>query len=145
MTPIKLKSTLRKAGHRVTQSRVVTYKILKDSNQALSPKEAFEKASDMNAPSVDLVSMYRNLNLFVELGLAHRLQDGRYSYCEQESTCQEHPHLHIITSCLSCGSSHEVKSHTQSVCHFADELAKVPIALRKLSQVVIQGLCPACS
>lgn len=145
-----LSQSLKEKKLRLTHPRKKVYEVLLRSGHALSPKEVFEKISAENKEQTDLVSVYRNLSLFSELGIAHRFQDGRYAICKHDHSHEEeedhhHDHVHILINCTKCGRSSEVHSHSDEVCHLAKSLKKYSSPLKEVQTIVIQGICSSCS
>ncbi|WP_241781079.1 Fur family transcriptional regulator [Acidithiobacillus thiooxidans] len=93
---------LRDAGQRVTKLRVAVYRTLLDAEQPLSHPEVQQRLESSIASPVDRVSLYRNLEWLVDIGLAHRITADdrvwRFSARRLEQSNQ-HPHFH----CVSCG------------------------------------------
>lgn len=141
----KLKVALKNENHRITKSRLATYEILEKSQLPLSPKDLFEKATEKGVSSLDLVSVYRNLNLFAQLGLAHKVPNGKYSSCDQTHECDRHPHAHVILTCESCGKVFESDEHSKEICDVINLLKKSSSKkIGSISQVTVQGLCKKC-
>ncbi len=137
----RLRSTMKNQNYRLTQSRKDIYSLLMKSRRSLSAKQVFNELRASSA--TDLVSVYRNLTLFNELGLAHKFQDGSFSICKQDHENQNH--VHFINHCVQCGRKSEVESHDSSICAMAKELKKVSKSLKTFHEIIIQGLCPRCS
>ncbi len=140
---------------RITQARKDIYQLLLNSDHSLSAKEIHSEISgNKKLQDTDMVSIYRNLSLFTDLGLAHRFQDGRYSLCDHESESfhqkthcnpSSHDHIHLINHCTQCGKSSEIKTHSQEICELALEIKKVSSLLKNYKEIIIQGLCAQCS
>jgi|FLYM01.1.fsa_nt_gi Fe2+ or Zn2+ uptake regulation protein len=146
-----LNQSLKDKNLRVTQARLQVFDILSGSRHALSPKEVFEKITHTSKSSTDLVSVYRNLSLFSEIGIAHRFQDGKYSICKHDhlSDHQDHDHeqhqeVHLLINCLKCGRSREIDTHSIEICQLATQLRKFSKPLKELNSIVLQGICQTC-
>ncbi len=142
MTEKEFENTLRTNNHRVTQARKEIFRLLQKSQKSLSPREIFENINSMSG--TDLVSVYRNLTLFQELGLAHRFQDGSFASCLHEHQDHSHRHIHIISHCVKCGQKSEIQSHSEAICSLAEEIGKLSQALSLVNEIVIQGHCINC-
>ncbi len=138
----KLQSTLKEHKHRLTQARKEIYSLLEKSKRSLSAKEIHQQLSD--ASTTDLVSVYRNLSLFNELGLAHKFQDGSFAICKHEDDHADHQHVHFIVHCVECGRKSEIESHSKNVCDIARQLKKVSKPLKTFHEIIIQGHCAQC-
>ena len=134
--------SLKNHNLKLTSARKIVFEALSKSSRALSPKEVFQSVND----KTDLVSVYRNLSLFAEIGVAHRFQDGRYSLCQHEHnhSHDEHPHIHVMTNCLSCGLTKEIHKHSSDLCDIASRMSQYSEPLSGVQSIVLQGLCPDC-
>lgn len=109
-----------------------------DREKTLTLGELQEKMSRGSSP-VDRVSLYRNLQVFLERGLIHRVGPSAYSKCRHQ--CSHHGH--IILSCQECGKNEEVSDHPW-VSQLTRDLGKTRFFADK-SPLWIQGLCRSCS
>ncbi|MCJ8276318.1 MAG: transcriptional repressor [Bdellovibrionales bacterium] len=134
--------SLKSNNLKLTSARKIVFDALSKSSRALSPKEVFQAVND----KTDLVSVYRNLSLFADIGVAHRFQDGRYSLCQHQHDHSKEaaPHIHIITHCLDCGLTREIEKHSSELCDIATKLSKYSAPLSEVTSIVIQGNCPNC-
>lgn len=133
--------SLKNNNLKLTAARKIVFDALSDSSTALSPKELFKQV----AKKTDLVSVYRNLNLFSEIGIAHRFQDGKYTLCQHKHDDRgHHAHVHIIVNCLSCGLTEEINEHSQDICDIASRLKKYSQPLKAFESLVLQGQCSKC-
>ncbi|MBN2680594.1 Fur family transcriptional regulator [Acidithiobacillus montserratensis] len=128
---------LREAGQRVTRLRVAVYKALLEAEQPLSHPEVQQRLENSMESPVDRVSLYRNLEWLVDIGLAHRITADdriwRFSARRQEHS-EQHPHFH----CVSCG---------QVFCLPDSQLAapKLPKDYSVIEmELVVNGLCAHC-
>ncbi len=155
MTDDRLVHQLKEKKLRITQARKDIYQLLLSSDHSLSAKEIhLQIVTQKNDQVTDLVSVYRNLSLFTEMGLAHRFQDGRYSLCDHENhttpekkVCNptSHDHIHLINHCTSCGKSSEIKTHSKEICDLALQIKKVSKLLQNYKEIIIQGQCAECA
>ncbi len=140
---LRLAKAMKENKCRLTQARKEIYSLLESSGHSLTAKEVFTKLN--SASSTDLVSVYRNLTLFNELGLAHKFQDGSFAICQHEEKDEDHQHIHFINHCVECGRKSEVETHNHDICQLAREIKKVSKSLKTVHEIVVQGLCPRCS
>ncbi|MHB8224841.1 Fur family transcriptional regulator [Acidithiobacillus sp.] len=93
---------LRAIGQRITRLRVAVFKTLLEAEQPLSHPEVRQRLEASETGAIDRVSLYRNLEWLVQIGLAHRITADdrvwRFS-ARREETATQHPHFH----CVSCG------------------------------------------
>lgn len=135
MNPLdKLSSLLKNQGYSITRPRTVVFQVLIDAHDALTVAQIIEKSSE-----VDMVSVYRTLQLFEKSGVAHRVWSGFKSKIELSEDFS--PHHHHFT-CSRCGSSVAIKS---------DELERSLHALEtvygfalKQHSVELNGYCNKC-
>ena len=89
-------------------------------------------------PTVDRVSVYRNLNQLKNAGVIHEVDTNRYVLCEHE--CEVH--AHILLFCERCRRHVEPHDHRQIESLFA---ALAPFRFFSLkAPVFLQGVCREC-
>jgi Fur family ferric uptake transcriptional regulator len=93
---------LRQNNHKLTRPRQVVLDIVTQANQHLTPAEIYHKAK-LKYPHLGLTTVYRTLDLLVELGYVQRihLDAGCHSYAPM---ARQHAH-HLI--CSNCGRTEE--------------------------------------
>ena len=128
---------LRAQGHRLTPQRDMILLAVHDAGGHVSAEEVHQQVLAQN-PQVDLSTVYRTLELLMEMGIVYRsdMGDGtsRYELAEEEM------HHHLV--CRRCGQvidlSHDVleplEERLLADCGFAADL----------KHVVFQGLCETC-
>lgn len=89
---------LREAGLRATGTRL---DILRALAAASSPLNAQEVYSALPAGSADRVTVYRTLNSFVQVGIAHRIDPGDRVWRFGLTDVGHADHAHFV--CDSCG------------------------------------------
>ena len=124
------------AGQRLTSQRLLLLNVLREGRH-LDADELYERARQKE-PRLSMSTIYRNLRLFVRLGLIEKHHfDGRHSYYEAKAKAE---HQHLI--CLGCGRiidfgyalGQEVTKSIQSRYGFHTTGA----------QVVLRGYCAGC-
>jgi len=135
-TPITLAcAQLKQAGLRITQPRIAILSALIKRGQPTSIEQIH---GDLASGSCDLVTVYRCLSAFENLGLVRRsyLHNGT---CLYELTIGNQNHYHIV--CKSCGQ-------TERVDYFSVEGMERTLQERgyaEVSHVVgFYGICPSC-
>lgn len=106
---IDIASLLRSRGYKSTpQRKAVLDVILANLGQHL-PTEAIYDLVKKEIPEIGLATVYRTLQLFVELNILStmNLNDGYTRYEFNIHGENEHHHHHLI--CTECGSIEEVK------------------------------------
>lgn len=132
-----LKNGLRRKQRKLTRPRQAVLDVIAEAGRHLTPAEVYEKAR-ARYPRIGLTTVYRTLDLLVELGYVQRvhLEQGCHSYA---SIGQPHGH-HLV--CSSCGR----------VVEFEDcDLDPLIEALQRktgykvdVHVLELMGRCPAC-
>lgn len=98
----KLKEALHQKGFRVTPQRQIILELMMNLNgRHLTADEVYSLARE-RTDDISLATIYRTLELFVEMNLLRRFDsgDGVFRY-EIDTSQSEHYHHHLI--CLECG------------------------------------------
>ena len=118
---------IKKTGYKLTKPRKLILDLLKDIHEPMSTQEIHKRLAD----GVDLVSVYRTLRLFEELGFLHREEsDGNIRYY-----ISPRPHHHIVckecryVKCMPCRHDFSKIKGFNSVKH----------------QLTLTGVCSKCS
>lgn len=132
------KQLLVHSGHRITVPRKVVMQVLTESEVPLPPQEIMVRGQGLHA-GLGLVTVYRTLDLYEQLGLACRVHmtEGCHGY-----VLRQPGHRHILI-CQQCGQSVEFSGHNDldalvdRVCahtgfHIADHWLQ------------LFGICPSC-
>jgi Fe2+ or Zn2+ uptake regulation protein len=110
--------------YRLTNKRKKILDILQASNKPLSAGEIYEKL-----PEIDLVTIYRALELFTSEGLLKKLQLGDQALFEY----QQQPHHHVV--CTDCDRLIHIELSER-------ELQKlIPLRNFLVADVTITGSC----
>ena len=128
---------IRALGQRITALRVAVLRALLRAGQPLSHQEIQQRVEDQEALPIDRVSLYRNLEWLVQMGLAHRITADdrvwRFS-ARRDQEAPRHPHFH----CTRCGQVFCLVDATVAI-------PAVPSGYEvKELEVVLNGLCPPC-
>ncbi len=102
------KDSIREKGYKLThQRKAILEKIIENKGKHLTTEEVFETVK-INFPEIGLATVYRTLQLFVEIGIVStlNLDDGIVRY-ELKDINDEHQHHHLV--CTKCGSLYEVE------------------------------------
>jgi Fur family transcriptional regulator, ferric uptake regulator len=95
--PKEALAALRGNRYKLTPQRKAVLRILDSSSTHLTPAVVFEKVKKRN-PRISLVTVYRTLNILVELGLACEIRTGANSKSYVLGNSVAHGHL-ICTNC----------------------------------------------
>jgi Fur family zinc uptake transcriptional regulator len=135
MEPLyKLKSLLRNKGYSVTKPRLVVFKVLIEASTALSVSQIINKSS-----GIDMVSVYRTLDLFEKIGVTHRVWTGFKSKIELSETFSDHHH-HF--TCLNCNKTISIESN--SLENLFDNFERQYDFSITQHSVELSGQCSAC-
>ncbi|SDF68540.1 Fur family transcriptional regulator [Sporomusa acidovorans] len=95
----RLIDVLRNKGYKITPQRRAVITALSECGQFPTAQQILEHVKQTN-PDVSLDTIYRNLSLFVELGIVHEIQTCNQDGNRFEMVTTGHHH-HVI--CLDCG------------------------------------------
>jgi Fur family ferric uptake transcriptional regulator len=95
-TPL-LQINLHQTHRRLTRPRQVVQDVVRNASHHLTPAEIYARAR-VKDPHIGLATVYRSLDLLVELGHLQRihLKEGCHSYAPSEKT---HGHHRVCSSC----------------------------------------------
>ena len=93
----EIAETIRKSGHRATSQRIVVYEALWKAGSHPNVSEIHKNASRTD-PTISLATVYKNLQLFSEIGLVREMgfRDGSTRYDPDVD-------FHINLVCNKCG------------------------------------------
>tara|TARA_B100000925_G_scaffold262508_1_gene219841 strand:+ start:330 stop:779 length:450 start_codon:yes stop_codon:yes gene_type:complete len=137
--------TLKNNKLRVTQSRIAVATVLfKNSNQALTPEEIFQKIDASKKLHCDQVSVYRILATLEELSLVtkSKFQGEASRYMVNLCKDKEDNHHEHYFKCYSCNLVEPFKGCL--VSKKEKELEKAGYTELK-HHLEITGLCPSCT
>jgi Fe2+ or Zn2+ uptake regulation protein len=125
------------AGYRITQPRRAVIRALLEDQGYSSPAEVWQRARS-HYPTVGLVTVYRTLELLMQLGFVRRIHtdDGCHGY-----TTSSHGHHHHVV-CRRCGATIEFEG-----CDLSPLLARVSQRTGYLVEdhlLELVGLCATC-
>jgi Fur family peroxide stress response transcriptional regulator len=132
----EIAETIRKSGHRATSQRIIVYEALWKAGSHPSVSEIHKYASKSD-PTISLATVYKNLQLFTEIGLVREMgvHDGSTRYDPDVD-------FHINLFCIRCGKVEDFD------CITLEEIA--PILNQKADFDVqsynfeARGLCSSC-
>jgi Fe2+ or Zn2+ uptake regulation protein len=136
MTEQELKQTLRERGLRVTPQRILIHRALTDLGRHATAEEVLTRV-ERQLPNASLPTIYATLELFEELGIAHRVAAGT-SATLWDPRSELHHHL----VCRSCGAVEDLEAKVETAGAFR--------AARRRgfhpdgSEVIVTGLCERC-
>ena len=125
-------NTLKKAGYKITTGRKSVLDYLFKAGKPVSLKDIQNEI-----PDIDFASIYRIINLLLELKVVRKVNFGE-KYLRYELEEENHPHHHHIV-CTKCGCIKKI-----DVCIVA-ELEKETNYKILDHNMEFFGLCPKCS
>ena len=130
----KIRLILSNAGLRITKPRMEIFDVIELSSEPISIADIIKKT-----PTLDKVSVYRTVKLFVELGLLHTVFNGWKQFYELATPFAAHHH-HLI--CNQCGRVTEI--HSEQVEKLIVELTNEYKFLPTQHHFEIKGKCSLC-
>lgn len=131
----KFNRILQSNGYRTTVPRRKTFQLLAKS-EPQSIRQLLKKAGD----DIDRVTLYRNIELFEKLDIAHRVYIGwKYKIELSEDFVEHHHHL----SCLGCGKVIDIDDE-KHIDDFIQNVASKFNFVPRRHQFEIDGYCEDC-
>lgn len=134
---MKVLQELALTGRRVTSQRRLLLDIIQEAEGHLDADELFRRAKERE-PRISFSTVYRNLQLFKELGLVEERHFLEEHHHYEVKGLEEHHHL----VCLGCGRVVEFKS--PSVKRIKDKIARESGFEITRAEVLLEGYCPRC-
>lgn len=134
---LSIRQVLGGTSRRVTAQRTLLLELLRQSPEHVGAEELYRKAQEQNA-KMSLSTVYRNLQLFKELGLVQEHHFiGEHHHYEVKSEAE---HQHLL--CVGCGKVVEF------VCPVSRKLKEETAKEYGFDvfdvEVRMMGLCPDC-
>ena len=130
----ELEAIFAREGIRLTKPRKLIFKTLHDSDAPLSASLISQRCD-----SIDRVSVYRSLELFVRLGIARRVPIGWKQRYELTDPFRSHHH-HL--SCTKCGRLIDV--HSQKFEQLVNTVVAEYNFVASDHTFEVRGLCEDC-
>lgn len=136
--------TLKGEGLRITEARRLVIDALSNSSVPLSPKELAELIDSFQPDQqIDLVSIYRTLETFMNLQLVHRISpEGMYVACRHVDC---HNEVHVLVRCRKCPRIEEIDIPLEVMGPLLSYLEKQNSFTAERHLVQINGECNACA
>ena len=136
MTEHELKQTLRERGLRVTPQRILIHRALTDLGRHATADEVLTRV-EAQLPNASLPTVYATLELFEELGIAHRVAAGTSATLWDP---RSEPHHHLV--CRSCGAVEDLEAEVDTARAF--RAARRRGFRPDGSELIVAGLCERC-
>lgn len=121
-----------------THARRIVLQALSSASVPLQQKDILAWAKQ-HGETINLVSIYRILEQFVETDIIHRTASGGYTLC----TKPKDGHHHVLLSCSDCGSVTECAD--SKICEQEKRIAEHEGFTPKHHVSEIIGLCSSCT
>ncbi|MGA1191960.1 MAG: Fur family transcriptional regulator [Bdellovibrionota bacterium] len=136
---------LRKAGCRITRSRVAVIECIAKAEQPLSAPAIYEQLSRQGDEqvSLDKASVYRILDTLSQLHLVHRVTpEGTYLACNHHSCKHSH---HVLSRCTKCNDVQEVDVPSEVVAPLLFHMRHTLQFIADSDLLHLDGVCSECS
>lgn len=133
-----IRALLKTVGLKATPHRLQVYEMLKISTVSMTAEKIYKELST-GANSINLSTVYRILDSFVEKQLLTRscmMDDSKALY---EINCHVHRHYLICTSC-----HRRVEINNCPLHRLEQEMAKETGFLIEAHRLELYGICPEC-
>jgi Fur family ferric uptake transcriptional regulator len=136
--PRLVRDEARRRGVRWTNQRQAIVDCFVGSGEHLTVEELHQRARQVDA-SVSAATVYRTVNLLVELGIAHKRHFGATSATFEVAVNRDH-HDHLV--CHGCGRIQEF--HRDTIERLQEEVAREYGFILADHRLELYGYCEAC-
>ncbi|MBD1390776.1 transcriptional repressor [Neiella sp. HB171785] len=131
------------AGVKLTEKRSAILRILLAENAPLSAYEVVAIYNQQHAQAMQPMSVYRILDLFVDIELVHKLaSSNKYVSCAHLACSHEHQDQFFLV-CKSCGATREIAMSDSLAAQIKASASDAGFLLSQ-SQFEISGICRQC-
>ena len=133
-----VRAEARRRGVRWTAQRQVVLETFLASGEHITVEELHRRVRDIDR-SVSAATVYRTVNMLVEIGVAHKRHFGGGSASFESAVNKDH-HDHLV--CLACGAIQEF--HHDRIETLQDEVASSHGFRMSHHRMELYGVCAAC-
>ncbi len=128
---------LRKQGYRLTPQREMIVEAIVHAGRHVTAEEVYEQVQSCTS-AINVATVYRTLDLLVDLGLASRVDLGgqRAVY----ATVRHGPHVHLV--CKRCGGI--IEADHELISPLQEQLEELYGFVADLCHLAVPGLCAGC-
>lgn len=131
-----LKTLLKKDGSSLTKARRIVFDLLLDQEP-----QSMQVLAQRAAGKVDRATVYRSVELFERLGIAHRLNIGwKYKIELSDIFTKHHHHFY----CTNCGNTFDLPQNAMLETMIDSVSSKEGLSPRG-HQLEVYGLCQNCT
>lgn len=131
----QLTLVLKRAGYSATKPRMKVFSELSGRQP-----QTIGQIISATSSQIDRASVYRTIELFEELGIVHRIQQGwKYKLELSDQITAHHHHL----SCRNCGKVVDLPHNAQTE-EYMNAIAQNNGFENTQHQLEISGICPSC-
>lgn len=136
-----LKKLISKSGHKVTTQKILILEVMLNDSHHLSAKDIHDKLKQKN---IGLATIYRSLNLFIELNIIKKVEIDNITYYEMKIFSKNPFHSHF--KCSKCGSIIDINNKDINI-DYIGIIRKVELEEHfeiEDSDIMFKGICDKC-
>lgn len=136
-----LKKVISKSGYKVTTQKILILEVMLNDSHHLSAKDIYDKLKQKN---IGLATIYRSLNLFIELNIIKKVEIDNITYYEMKIFSKNPFHIHF--KCSKCGSIIDINNKDINI-DYIGIIRKVELEEHfeiEDSDIMFKGICDKC-
>ncbi|MCU9807782.1 MAG: Fur family transcriptional regulator [Paraclostridium dentum] len=136
-----LKKVISKSGHKVTTQKILILEVMLNNSHHLSAKDIHDKLKQKN---IGLATIYRSLNLFIELNIIKKIDIDNITYYEMKIFSKNPFHIHF--KCSKCGSIIDINNKDINI-DYIGIIRKIELEEKfeiEDSDIMFTGICDKC-
>lgn len=136
-----LKKVISKSGYKVTTQKILILEVMINDSHHLSAKDIHDKLKQKN---IGIATIYRSLNLFIELNIIKKIEIDNITYYEMKIFSKNPFHIHF--KCSKCGSIIDINNKDINI-DYIGIIRKVELEENfeiDDSDIMFKGICDKC-
>lgn len=136
-----LKRLISKSAHKVTPQKILILEVMMSSRNHLSAKDIYDKLKEKN---IGFATIYRSLNLFIELNIIKKIDIDNTTYYEMKIFSKNPFHIHF--KCSKCDSIIDINNKDINI-DYIGIIRKVEFEENFQiddSDIMFTGICDKC-